>query len=271
MNEIIQVHASPVPASVGQATAVEQSRAVAEVLAAVQLAQQCPRDVQAALASMKDSCAQKFLAERASFRFSRGGSQVSGPSVHLARELARCWGHLLYGVKEMRRDDVAGESEMMAYAWDVQSNTRNETVFIVPHKRDRSGGPVKLTDMRDIYENNANAAARRVRECIFNVLPPWFTEQAKQACRTTLEDGGGKPIAERVADAIARYAAIAVTEDQLERKLGRKTGKWTAADIATLIVIYTSISNGEATVAEEFPQDKVSVADIGPAAVGGES
>src|SRR5690606_11464831 len=140
---------------------------------------QIPRDLASAVAAMRESCSQPALAERAFFRFPRGGHVVTGPSVHLARELARCWGNVQYGVQEMRRDDAAGTSEMQAWAWDVQTNTRSSHTFIVPHKRDKRDGPEKLVDMRDIYENNANNAARRLREAIFAVVPMWFTEQAK--------------------------------------------------------------------------------------------
>ena len=67
------------PSRIGQATAVEQSRAIAEVHAAIVVAQQCPRDVQQAIRDMRDSCRQKALAERAFFRYSRGDGPVTGP------------------------------------------------------------------------------------------------------------------------------------------------------------------------------------------------
>jgi hypothetical protein len=252
----------PSTRAAGQATMVEQQRAVAEVQGAILVAQNVPRDEIQAKLAMLDSCGQPHLAERAFFRFPRGGQQVSGPSVHLARELARCWGNIQYGVKEMRRDDEVGESEMLAFAWDVQTNTRTETTFIVPHKRDKRGGPERLTDMRDIYENNANAGARRVRECIFAVLPPWFTEQAKEACLQTNVDGGGKPLVDRVSEALERFAGVKVTRDQLERKVGRKVGVWTAQDVAVLVPVYRSIVSGEATREQEFPPEQVSVADL---------
>jgi hypothetical protein len=97
---------------IGQATAVEQARAVAEVQGAIVVAQQCPRSSPTPSPQMRESCAQKGLAERAFFRYSRGGGQITGPSVHLARELARCWGNMQYGIAELRRDDAKGESEM---------------------------------------------------------------------------------------------------------------------------------------------------------------
>jgi hypothetical protein len=201
--------AVPRATSIGQATAVEQSRAVAEVQAAVVVAQQCPRDVQFAVQQMRESCAQKALADRAFFRYSRGGSTITGPSVHLARELARVWGNIQYGISELRRDDDEKISEMQAFAWDVQTNTRSAAIFIVPHKRDTKAGQKDLTDLRDVYENNANQGARRVREAIFAVLPPWFTEEAKELCQQTIAEGGGKPLAQRIADIVRWFEARA--------------------------------------------------------------
>jgi hypothetical protein len=250
------------PTRVSQGTAVEQSRAVAEVQAAIVVAQQCPRDINAAIAEMRQSCQQQYLAERAFFRFPRGGQTVSGPSVHLARELARCWGNVQYGLTELRRDDEYGESEMQAWAWDVQKNSRNSSTFIVPHKRDKRGGAEKLTDLRDIYENNANNGSRRVREAIFAILPPWFVEEAKELCAKTLRDGGGKPLNIRVADAIKAFEGLGITLDRIEGKLGRPSTRWTEHDVAQLIVTFKSLQRGEITAEDEFPQPRVTAAEI---------
>jgi hypothetical protein len=249
--------------AIGQATAVEQARAVAEVQGAIVVAQQCPRDMNRAVEAMRESCRQTGLAKRAFFRYSRGGGQITGPSVHLARELARCFGNLQYGITELRRDDDKGESEMLAFAWDVQTNTRATTTFIVKHGRDTKEGRKALTDLRDIYENNANNGARRLREQIFAILPKWFTEEAQDVCRKTIEHGGDVPLPQRIAtltQAFANNCGVAV--DQLERKIGRKRDQWTAHDVAALGVIAKSIAAGEVTVEDEFPDNKVTVAEI---------
>jgi hypothetical protein len=251
-----------VAARTGQATMVEQSRAVAEVQAAIVVAQNCPRSLPRALAQMRESCAQPALAERAFFRFPRAGQTVSGPSVHLARELARTWGNVQFGIAELVRDDDRGQSEMLAFAWDVETNTRSSNTFIVPHMRDTRDGAKQITDMRDIYENNANNGARRLREAIFSVLPPWFVEEAKDLCTKTLTDGGGKPLAQRVADAIRLYGAIGISQAQLEAKAGSAADKWTEHDVANLGVIYKSLQRGEVSRTEEFPDDRVTAADI---------
>jgi hypothetical protein len=247
---------------IGQATAVEQARAVAEVQSAIVVAQQVPRDMNQAVATMRESMSQKAMAERAFYRFSRGGGPVTGPTIHMARELARCWGNVQYGIAELRRDDDKGESEMLAFAWDVQTNTRNAHTFIVPHKRDKRGGPEKLTDLRDIYENNANQGSRRVREAILAILPPWYVEEAKDRAANALADGGDVPLPKRIADAVAMYDGLGISADRLEQHVGRPRTKWSDHDIAQLGITYRSLQRGEIRADEEFPPKRVTAREI---------
>jgi hypothetical protein len=251
------------PAVVGQATAVEQSRAIAEVQAAIVVAQQCPRDVQKALRDMREVCALKPLADRAFYNYRRGGSPVTGATIHLARELARIWGNVQYGVDEMRRDDEGGFSEMKAWAWDVQTNTRPSQTFVVPHERDKGNTRDKLSSLRDIYENNANMGARRVRAQIFSILPSWFTDEAKDICRRTIEEGGGVPLAHRIEKIIGAYhERFGITEEQLATRIGKPASEWKAQDVADLEILGRSIANREVDKDEEFPPPQVTAADI---------
>lgn len=242
-----------------QATAVEQSRAVAEVQAAIVVAQQCPRDVNNAWKAMEVACDRLALAERAFYRVPNRGT---GPSVHLARELARIWGNIDYGVRELRRDDAAGESEIQAYAWDQQTNVRSTRSMIVPHARMSGGQRKPLVDLTDVYLNNQNLGARAVREAVFTVLPADFVAEAQERCKATIERGDGKPLPDRVSAMVAAFSELHVTVRQLEAKIGRKRGQWTAADLADLSVIGGSIKRGETTADAEFESDPVSAEEI---------
>jgi len=262
-------HVRPVavPGRIGQGTAVEQSRAIAEVQAQVIVAQQMPRDINRANRDMLRSCGMKGLAEKAFYRYRRAGTQITGPSVQLAREMARCWGNIQYGITELRRDDEHGQSEMMAFAWDLETNTRSATTFIVQHVRDTTkDGPKQLTEQRDIYENNANNGARRLREMIFAILPGWYTEDAVAACYATLagDSSDGATAAERAANAVARFAAAGVRQAQLENKLGAPMARWSPSDLAQLTVIWRSAERGETTLEAEFgaAAPAVTAADI---------
>jgi hypothetical protein len=255
MTDVAVPSAAPAAAFIGQATAVEQSRAVAEVQAAVVVAQQVPRSVTRSLEQMREAFAHRGLAERSFYSYKRAGSTITGPSIHFATELARVWGNIQYGIAELRRDDVKGESELIAFAWDVQANIRSSTTFIVKHARDTQAGRKPLTDLRDVYENNANNGARRVREMIFRVVPAWFTDEAKDRAYDTLRDGGGAPLPRRIMTTIAAFAdSFGVDEARLADRVGKPSGEWSEVDLANLTVLGGSLRRGELTVEEEFPK-----------------
>lgn len=246
-----------------QATVVEQSRAIAEVQGALVVAQQRPRDKARALNEALESCRTREVAETAFYKFPRGGESVQGESIHLARELARCWGNIVYDIRELSRDDAGGSSEMQASAWDLETNALARLVFIVPHLRDKRGGAQRLTDMRDIYENNANMGARRLRECIFAVLPPYLVRSAAEECRRTLETRNAEvPLPKRIADALTHFAKLGIDKGRIEARMGA-TSTWTAVDLANLEISYNSIRRNEISADEEFPRGEAPVASGG--------
>ncbi|MBE5453430.1 hypothetical protein E3G52_000294 [Mycobacteroides abscessus] len=244
---------------ISQVTAVEQSRAIAEVQSAVIVAQQIPRDLQRAEAEARDACSRMAMAVQAFYQVPNRGT---GPSVHLMRELARLWGNLQYGVTELRRDDIKGESEIQAWAWDVQTNTRATRTFIAPHARMKQGRREELTDLGDITNNNNNVGARAVRECISAILPKWFTEMAQDLCRNTLEKGEGVPLKDRIETMVSKFRQeLGITEAQMEGRIGKKRGAWDAGDVAQMGITYTSITRDGLDKKEVFPPASQSTQD----------
>ena len=239
-----------------EATKVEQSRAVAEVAAAVKVAREFPRSVDRARSEMSALCNSLAVANRAFYEVPNRGS---GLSVHIARELARIWGNIDYGVRELHRDDANGISEMQAWAWDQETNVRSTRSFIQPHDRMVKGSRKRLTDLGDIYLNNQNTAARAVRECIFTVLPGWLLADAEDALRATLKGGGGQSIEMRRAGAIEKFADIGVTQKQLETRANKPASKWDANDLAGLIRVYMSITQEGMPAQDYFPEKPVEV------------
>src|SRR6266702_3670328 len=71
-----------------QATAVEQARAVAEVAAAVQVAQQNPRDITRSLALMREACRTKAPAGAGQRRLDRASCPGAGPLLRQRRPRA---------------------------------------------------------------------------------------------------------------------------------------------------------------------------------------
>ena len=230
--------------------AIEASRAIAEAQGKLVIAKRFPRDEVAAYAKAMEACARPTMAEKAFYSFPRGGQTVEGPTIRFAEELARCWGNIDYGIKELSQDD--GKSEMQAYAWDLETNAQSVQNFTNPHQRENKGKMVSLTSQRDIYENNANMATRRLRSRILAILPSWFVEDAIAECKRTIAGGSDVPLIDRVKKMVVAFGKLGVSQEQLEKRLKRKIDTMTADDLTDYIGIFNAIKNGESKASEWF-------------------
>lgn len=230
--------------------AIEASRAIAEAQGKLVIAKRFPRDEVAAYAKAMEACQRPTMAEKAFYSFPRGEQTVEGPTIRFAEELARCWGNIDYGIKELSQDD--GKSEMQAYAWDLETNAQSVQNFTNPHQREQGKKMVTLTSQRDIYENNANMATRRLRSRILAILPAWFVEDAIAECKRTLSGRNDTPLIDRVKKMVVQFAKLGVTQEQIERRLKRKVDTMTADDFTEYVGIYNAIKGGESKIAEWF-------------------
>lgn len=236
--------------------AIEASRAIAEAQGKLVIAKRFPRDEVAAYAKAMEACQRPSMAEKAFYSFPRGGQTVEGPTIRFAEELARCWGNIDYGIKELSQDD--GKSEMQAYAWDLETNAQSVQNFTNPHKREKTDKRThktvmeNLTGQRDIYENNANMATRRLRSRILAILPAWFVEDAIAECKKTIAGRNDTPLIDRVKKMVVQFAKLGVTQEQIERRLKRKVDTMTADDFTEYVGIYNAIKGGESKIAEWF-------------------
>lgn len=249
------------------------SRQAQEVQAAMVIAKRFPRDENQAFARILQSCKRKTLAERAVYEYPRGRERVTGPSIRLAEAMAQNWGNLDFGFTEL--ENRGGESVVMAYCWDLETNTRQSKIFAVPHVRYTKNGAVALTDPRDIYEMIANQAARRVRACILGIIPGDIVDAALQQCNETLS-GGQEPIVDRVRKMVAAFQEdFSIPKICLEQYIGCKTEAFTVQAVVRLGNVYTALREGRGRREDYFtlPKNEVepeslpeppTVADIRP-------
>lgn len=266
-NEIIsQEHAPNMPNmntgvmaqldNINQGTvAIEASRAIAEAQGKLVIAKRFPRDEVSAYAKAIEACQRPTMAEKAFYSFPRGGQTVEGPTIRFAEELARCWGNIDYGIKELSQDD--GKSEMQAYAWDLETNAQSVQNFTNLHQREVGKKMQKLTSLRDIYENNANMATRRLRSRILAILPGWFVEDCIAECKKTLAGQNDVPLIDRVKKMVIAFGKIGVTKEQIETRLKRKIETMNADDFVEYIGIYNAIKQGESKIADWFEAETI--------------
>ena len=234
--------------------AIEASRAIAEAQGKLVIAKRFPRDEVQSYAKAMEACQRPTMAAKAFYSFPRGGQTVEGPTIRFAEELARCWGNIDYGIKELSQDD--GKSEMQAYAWDLETNAQSVQNFTNPHQREQGRKMVTLTSQRDIYENNANMATRRLRSRILAILPAWFVEDAIAECKKTLAGQNDTPLIDRVKKMVVQFAKLGVTQEMIEKRLKRKVDTMTSDDFVEYVGIYNAVKGGESKIADWFDAQK---------------
>lgn len=231
---------------------LEQSRATKEVEAQVVMAKKFPRDETASYNRIMRACERLTLAEQAIYSYKRGNEVVTGASIRLAEVLARNWGNLKCGVRELSQEN--GTSVAQAYAWDLETNFFDDKVFTVPHKRvvrekkngQFTGGYIEkeLRDPRDIYELVANYGARRKRACLLAAIPGDIVEAAVRQCEQTLAKGDGTPLVDRIRNMVHAFDEIQVTQGMLEQFLGHKIEITSETELVKLKGVYRSIRDG---------------------------
>lgn len=236
----------------------EDQRAIAEVKAAVVMAKKFPRNETQAYLDIKQACKRYTFAQSAAYSYPRGGQNVTGPSIRMAETMARLWGNMDFGIKVLSQDNIKGTSEVMAFAWDIQSNVRQTRIFTVSHKRKARGGYQRLEDPRDIYEYEANLGSRRVRACILGLIPADVIEDAMAECNKTLAGNSDRPIKERIRDMAAKFEKVGVTRKDLEERLGHPVDEIIEAELPELIRIFTSIRDGVAKIEDYFKRPDAS-------------
>jgi hypothetical protein len=230
---------------------IESNRAIAEAQGKLVIAKRFPRNPQAAFDQMMASCRRPSFALQAMYSYPKGGTTVSGPSIRMAEELARNWGNIEFGTRELSRRD--GESEMEAYAWDLETNIVRSIKFTVRHVIDTKHGAKAARDERDIYEITANQGGRRVRACVLAILPPDYVDSAVQACNETLKaEAKSGTLADRLSATLKAFSGLGVTVDQIEVLCAKTISKLDADDFTKLQGIFVSLRDGHSKVDDFF-------------------
>lgn len=257
MNEMVRVDnpygndQTVVPSNVhGAVAASDQQRAIAEVQAALVVARANPRDEGRSVDRILNACQRKGLAEKAIYSYAKGGSDIEGPSIHLARAIARIWGNLSFGIREM--EQANGRSVVAAFAWDQESNTREERIFTVPHQIQLKGGRIKpLTDPRDIYELVANMGARRERACILSLIPDDVVEAAVDQSNATMR-ASADTSPEAIKGMVAAFQEFGISQPQIEARIQRRVDTIQPAQMVALKKIYRSLRDDMSTAEQWF-------------------
>lgn len=225
-----------------------------EIQSAIVVAKRFPRNEDLCFQRLMKAAMRASFAEDATYSFPRGGQDVTGPSVNLAREAARIWGNIRYGLYVGRDDD---ETRLIrGWAWDVETNTKVELEddFKKLIQRKVKGKPGEtewlVPDERDLRELTNRRGAILLRNALLQVMPKDLIEDALFQCGKTLEsEASSNPDGERKR-LLLDFGALNITVGQIEQKLGHAFSASTPKELAELRGICKSIQDGHTTWTE---------------------
>lgn len=195
----------------------------------------------------------KETAETCNYAVPRGGKQIVGPSVHLARILIQQWGNLKAGARVVDIDQTHVTSEAICY--DLETNI----AITVQVKRSIIGKTGRFSeDMITVTGNAANAIA--LRNAVFNVIPKGVVDKAYKAAKDMITgdiSDANKLIAKRKAVVDKLKDTYSVTEEEILRSIGKASIDHIGPDeIVALIGFGQAIKDGDTTIDQVFRPEK---------------
>lgn len=242
----------------------EESRVMMQVQAQVLMAKRFPRDQDQSRVEILKICQNQKMANIATYSYNRGNTSIERPSIQMAKAMALAWGNLDYNWYEFERrkgtKQKPGESHIVVYCWDMQTNTKASRSFVVGHWRDTQAGGYAITDERDIYELCANMASRRMRECILDVIPKDIEEDAvktiRETIKKTMESSPDASKQDRIEELVQKFIDLGVTKAMLEKRLGKPCEEMIMIDIIKYQGVYLTLKDEEQSIESAFPSAK---------------
>lgn len=239
-----------------------QDKATIDVM--ISTAKAFPRNIQRAKKNAIDIVTMdEATAEVCNYTLPRGSKSITGPSVHLAKILAQCWGNLRMEAKVV--DISATQVTSEGVCFDLENNIamkasvkksimQHETKW-VNGKSVKTGRMIRMNDdMITMIGNAINSIA--LRNAIFSVIPRPIIDSAYNAALKTItgdlsDDDKLKKKARTVVNKL--MATFNVTEEQVLSVINKASVDFiTAEDVAVLIGIGTAIKEGDSTVETAF-------------------
>jgi hypothetical protein len=186
----------------------------------------------------------KETAATCTYSVPRGGKAITGPSVHLAKILAQCFGNMRVEAKVISIDDKQVTSE--GTCWDLETNLAIKTQV----KRSVVGSRGRFNDdMITVTGNAGNSIA--LRNAILAVIPRAVVDKVYKAALSKITgdvSDKNKMIMERKRVFDQFKELYSLTEAEVLFPIGKAAiDHVTHEDLVVLIGIGTAIKDGDTT------------------------
>lgn len=198
----------------------------------------------------------KETAGMCTYALPRGGKNISGPSVHLAKILAQSWGNLRCEAKVISIESKHITSQ--AITFDLENNL----AIKVEVKRSIMTKTGRMNDdMITVTGNAANSIA--LRNSILSVIPRNIVDKVYASAKQTITgniSSKNQLIAKRKEILDALKDAYGVSNEEVIKAIGRASVDLiTSDDIVVLIGIAQAIKDGDTTIENAFRPIKDSI------------
>lgn len=186
--------------------------------------------------------------------YARDGTSNQGPCIRLAEAIAQQWRNILFGIRALSSNEH--ESQVQAFARDVETNTRREVPFMVSHVRYSRKGTTRLEDPHDVYELVANQGIRRLRACILAIIPGDVIESAVMQRQATPQSQI-EVTPKGIQKFIPAFEPFGVSKAQIENFSQCRADTIKPAQIVRVRTIYSNLRDGMSSPGEWFdPEEK---------------
>lgn len=243
--------------------------ATTDLQSAMVLARRFPRDELGAFERAAKTAKRASFAERAEYSYQRAAKTVRGPSVYLARELARVWGNIQYGVDIVGMDE--GAVHIRGWAFDLETNARvtAEAKFGRLIYRKKKGWVEP--DERDLRELVNKQGALAVRNCLLQIMPSDLVETIVKLCRDTKQAAARGDLSRdregTIRSMLLAFQEFDVSLDMIEEFLGHDAETMSAEELEGLRSVWNSIKDGNTRREDHFNVRRNGTADTKATAI----
>jgi len=182
-----------------------------------------------------------------------GTSYVEGPSIKLAMNVAREYGN---NETQVRVIDVGDAWDIYARFTDIETGFSTERAY---HQR-KGQTSLKTKDVdRQLDIAYQIGQSKAIRNVIVNALGI-YCDYAFNEARNSLVNDIGKDLEGWRSRTIKGLTQKGYPIDRVERAIGRAAKEWLAPDIAQVVAMSRTITDGMATLDETFPPIEVPAA-----------
>jgi len=174
---------------------------------------------------------------------------AEGLSIRAAENLACRWSNSAWAAEILADDGEIVNG--VAIFLDYENNTRRAVPFRVSRKYKTKRGEVKTMAEDRFNDLKVRAeTSKALREVITRSLPAGLKKEYENKAREVFEKNAKRPeIAKRV---IRGFAKFGVSDEMIERLLGKRLDALAAEDLVRLKGVYNALDEGDITVEAAF-------------------